>query len=327
MIKKIKIPIILSLIVLISTIIGILIIVFYSRQEKQEIRIQAVAETVLSIPGVGTKIINEVFSVDIGVDTGTNSIYGADLEISFNPQVLEVQDIQPGSFFTGTQEINKSIDNTNGRVIYSFGSFSGAQGTGALASITFKAVGGGASSIAFGSSTSVAAAGEPEGLAATQDGSVSVLDVVDLTFQIKFQGISTQKADKNVRIILKQASLEQYSFDPVTVTANQGGVYSGTISGIAPGTYDVYIKGREHLDRRFSSIGLLSLINTEDWSGTELLTGDADNNNTINIQDFGILVVNYYSTIDNPADFNLDSITNIQDFRFIAENYLLTGDQ
>ncbi len=146
-----------------------------------------------------------------------------------------------------------------------------------------------------------------------------------LAFKIKFQGINQAGPNQTIKLILKQQGQERYRFDEVNIASSQSGVYSGTITDIDPDTYDVYLKSWAHLQKKFEGVNLNQGINHQDWSGTVLLAGDANGDNVINIQDFGVLVKDYLKT-ESPADFNLDGIVNIQDFRFMAENYSKEGE-
>ncbi|MCL5095917.1 MAG: hypothetical protein M1575_04325 [Patescibacteria group bacterium] len=147
-----------------------------------------------------------------------------------------------------------------------------------------------------------------------------------LTSKVKFQGINQQRQAKTVRVILKQGDQEKYRFESIDVSSDQNGIYSGTVTNIEPGAYDLFIKGWTHLQKKFAGVVFNQGENTQDWSGQELLTGDATKDDKINIQDFRILVEDYLKS-ESPADFNLDGKVNIQDFRFLAENYLKEGEK
>lgn len=150
----------------------------------------------------------------------------------------------------------------------------------------------------------------------------------NLTFKIKFQGIAQQKPDKTVRVILKQGDQEKYSSDPLGVSSDQNGVYSGNITGIEPGTYDIYIKGWAHLQKKFADITLAEGENSQDFSETSLIVGDINGDNTINAVDIGIVIDDYWpdTPAGSPADLNLDGRVNAIDIGLLIENYFLQGD-
>jgi hypothetical protein len=153
-------------------------------------------------------------------------------------------------------------------------------------------------------------------------------NTANLNFQIKFQGISQQRPSKTVKITLKKGEDIAATFENIGVGADQNGVYNGRIMNIPPDTYDVYIKGWSHLQKKFEGITLVEGENNQDFSGSELLAGDANGDNRISIQDIRIAVLDYIPNVvpDSPADFNLNGLVNIQDIRFIIINYLKEGD-
>jgi hypothetical protein len=144
-----------------------------------------------------------------------------------------------------------------------------------------------------------------------------------LSFRIKFQGLSTQLGDRKVKVTLKQADVVKYTFSDVNTTADAAGVYSGTVSNLAIGTYDVYVKGPAHLKEKFASVNLNSGPNSADWSGTEMKAGDSDGNNFINMVDIGMVIQDYYpkNVPGTLADFNLDGSVNSVDIGMVIENY------
>ena len=117
-------------------------------------------------------------------------------------------------------------------------------------------------------------------------------------------------------------------FENIGVNADQNGLYSGRVMNITPDTYDLDIKGWAHLQKKFEGITLVEGENSQDFSGTELLAGDASGDNRISIQDIRIAVLDYIPNIvpNSPADFNLDGLVNIQDIRLIIINYLQEGN-
>jgi hypothetical protein len=127
-------------------------------------------------------------------------------------------------------------------------------------------------------------------------------------------------------MIFKQGGNIIYNFSQVSVTANSYGIYTGELDNLQSGVYHVLIKGPTHLTKKFANIELKPGNNSKDWSAVALLTGDANNDDKVNIQDFRILVEDYQKT-ESPADFNFDGKVNIQDFRFIVENYRKTGEE
>lgn len=67
------------------------------------------------------------------ISTLTKKTQGLDLVISYNPNMLQVQDVLKGSFFDNPVILEKVIDNKNGKVKFSQGSFIAKKGKGNIA--------------------------------------------------------------------------------------------------------------------------------------------------------------------------------------------------
>ena len=106
-----------------------------------------------------------------------------------------------------------------------------------------------------------------------------------------------------------------------------GGTF--TFSDIPPGSYSVAVKGAKWLQKVASA----DTRNLNAVLMVSLPGGDADNNNTVDIADFGFLV-NAYGTLqaasgsgyDVRADFNDDGVVDIADFGILINNYGQSGD-
>ncbi len=121
------------------------------------------AATTLSLTASASSVnLNQNLPVNVQINTGTNSVIGVDLDVTFNPANLNLQDITAGSFLSNADVTNKVIDNTNGRAKLTLAVSPGSparQGSGTLATLTFKAVGVGTTRVDFGSNNLVAATG------------------------------------------------------------------------------------------------------------------------------------------------------------------------
>ena len=144
-----------------------------------------------------------------------------------------------------------------------------------------------------------------------------------LVFKLKFPGVTIGGKETQVKVSLAKDGEERV--ETVRVVSDANGVFAGEVINLEPGVYDVYLKGWAHLQKKFGSVTLNSGENMIDWTAFPLLAGDANGDNLINIQDFGILVRDYLKT-ESPADFNLDGVVNIQDFQLMVENYLKEGE-
>ncbi|MHC1625499.1 MAG: cohesin domain-containing protein, partial [Methermicoccaceae archaeon] len=90
----------------------------------------------------------DTFTIDVMLDSGNDySLFGAEYNFTFNPSVLQVVSITPGTFFTSdgaSTTVVSDYNNTAGTVSYSevrTGTTSGVQGSGVLATVTFSVVG------------------------------------------------------------------------------------------------------------------------------------------------------------------------------------------
>lgn len=148
-----KIALIVGLLVLVVSVpVGIFLL-----NQQQEVRLSAAPSTVFSVsPSSRNLAPGDTLNADISVDTGNNLIVSADIVLSFDPKYLEVISISSGPFWTSTSEVQKSLNNTSGKVIYSIYTFkeNAKKGTGVLATVVFKAKAAGATSVAFDSSQS-----------------------------------------------------------------------------------------------------------------------------------------------------------------------------
>jgi len=149
----------------------------------------------------------------------------------------------------------------------------------------------------------------------------------NLTFKVKFQGINEQKPSKSVRVTLQQGIQEIHLFNSVGVNSDQNGVYTGTVTSIDLGTYDVYIKGWAHLQKKFTNVSLSEGENSYNWSGTTLLAGDFNDDNILDIDDIGLILA-IYTQLSVPVneanriyDVNADEVVDIFDIALILSNY------
>lgn len=167
---------------------------------------------------------------------------------------------------------------------------------------------------------------------ATSPTPTSPPNTASLTFKLKFQGINQQRASKTVKVVLKQQGQEKYRFDALTVNSEANGVYSGTITNVIPGTYDIFVKGWAHLQKKFGNVNLASGTNTQDWTGTTLKAGDFNNEgetgyNILNIDDIA-KILSVYTALSVPVtssnqiyDINLDNKISIEDIALVLANY------
>jgi len=160
-------------------------------------------------------------------------------------------------------------------------------------------------------------------------GAYTFSNLASLSYKVMFQGVNSQKSAKTVRVILKQGTVEKYRFDSVSMQADAQGKYSGSVRNIKQGTYDVFVKGVSHLQRKIPAVVLASGNNDKDWASSSytMLAGDFNNDNVLNIVDIGE-ILKYYTSLSVPATGNLavfdidgDGLFRILDIALVLSNY------
>ena len=137
-----------------------------------------------------------------------------------------------------------------------------------------------------------------------------------------------------MRLIFRQGGVEKYRFDQLRVISDSDGVYSGTVSNISAGTYDILMKGDVYLQKKCSSITLNPGANSLDWPA--MIAGDVNNDNIIRMEDVSeeLSVWTSSETLVNSTnkkyDFNGDGWITISDITLIISNWTASevyGDQ
>jgi hypothetical protein len=107
-----------------------------------------------------------------------------------------------------------------------------------------------------------------------------------------------------------------------TVTADTAGRFA--LPNLAPGTYDLYVRGQHSLWT------VLHNVTLPDTGGTvtigPLREGDVDRDGLVSQADFALLVASYGKVRGEAgfapgADLNEDGVVNIYDFSLLAANY------
>jgi stage V sporulation protein SpoVS len=289
------------------------------------------------VPGTYTAVVNDTFTVDIEL-SGPDPVRGASAYIDFDETKLEVQSIAPGAALNTV--LQNQYDNVAGTIDYSAGKLTGTLPTGTftLATIEFRAL---AETSAPTPLTFVSTPGRVTDVITT--GSVSVLGTVN-NGEISISAPSTQTVNGQVTFQGRPAApdaswvnsltvvvLEQGTstvVDTYAVTTNSTGGFSFVFDH-APGTYDIGVKGSHTLSRLEEDIVIDSAITNVDFG--ILLEGDCDNNDVVDISDFGIVGDAYGSVPasgnwDERADLNGDGVVDIYDFGLVADNFGLFGE-
>jgi len=141
--------------------------------------------TTLSLsPSSSQKQVGSTFALEIKINTG-EKILGADIDLAYNPEILEVVKITPADFFANPQVLTNLIDQKEGLINLSIFSFPPQLGTATIATLTLKAIKEATQStqIKFQSSTTLATIGAKEILFQTIPASIQILPVkTQITF-------------------------------------------------------------------------------------------------------------------------------------------------
>lgn len=145
----------------------------------------------------------------------------------------------------------------------------------------------------------------------------------DLTISYSLQGRTDYSIDLSVAVYEVGSTIPLIEFTP---TGNTGG--EAQIIGIPLGTYEVAVKSGMHL-QKVSTLTLEAGDNSLDIG--ELRVGDANNDNTIGLEDYSFLVTTFNlnssdDNYDSQADFNGDGAVGLEDFSLLASNFNVEGE-
>jgi hypothetical protein len=144
---------------------------------------------------------------------------------------------------------------------------------------------------------------------------------------VTLQGISAPNLSELITFQLKD-HMTGNVISTFNVNTGTDGGYA--LTEIAPGTYDLTAKGSKWLRKKIGNITVTAGENTVE-NFLNLKGGDANNTNSINIQDLNILKASYGKSSGQPgydsrADFNKTNSVNIQDLNLLKGNYGQSGD-
>jgi hypothetical protein len=289
------------------------------------------------VPASYTAAVNETFTVNITL-SGPDPVRGASAYIDFDKTKLQVQNITPGAALNTVLE--NHYDNVAGTIGYSAGKLSGTLPTGmfTLATIEFKALAQTSTPTPLtfvstpGRVTDVITTGSVSVLGTVTNGEISITTPTTPTVngQVAFQGRPAPPDASWVNpltvVVYEQGT--NTVVDTYAPTTNSTGGFSFVFDH-APGTYDIGVKGSHTLSRLEEDVVIDSATTYVDF-GT-LLEGDCENDDDVDIYDFGILADAVGSAPgdanwDERADLNNDGAVNIYDFGLLADNFGLSGE-
>ncbi|WP_251795812.1 MULTISPECIES: malectin domain-containing carbohydrate-binding protein [unclassified Arenibacter] len=145
----------------------------------------------------------------------------------------------------------------------------------------------------------------------------------DMTISYSLQGRTDQSIGLTVGLYEVGATIPLMEFTP-NGTANGEAI----VDGIPQGTYEVAVKTGMHL-QKVATITLEAGDNN--LSIGELRVGDANNDNTVGLEDFSVLVTTFNIGFGNTgydprADFNGDGSVGLEDFSLLVTNFNVAGE-
>lgn len=269
--------------------------------------------------------VNQTVTVDVMVRDITN-MYGAALEIHFDPAIVQVEDadggmtdvqITPGTCPSPDFVLQNEADNVNGIISYDASSLSPSppcDGTGVVASITFRgATGGLTTPILFASWLLADTGGTPIPVTIT-DGAVEVTNTGAFWGTVSCQGRSDHSG--------AEVCAWSGGVSVACTLTDSAGYYELLVPG---GTYDITADMELYLDgeRTGESVAPSGSVNLPTVT---VLGGDTNDDCIVNILDLAFMGARYLTSCGDTswnyqADINADCTVNILDFAMSGSNY------
>jgi lysozyme family protein len=287
--------------------------------------------------------VGSTFDVVVKADAGAIGVAGVDAFLNFDPAKLTVLDMDSGTIGiqiipgTGLNTVLKNVcNNTSGIIDFSAGKLNAPfpNGTFTVATIRFQAIGATPSTTIYFSNDTPRLTSVTDGVTdVTGTLTPTTVQIIQCTvnFSVLLQGGSRQDSGWVVPLTVKfftpgadvMTAIPVYTFN--LTTTKTGSYATAQCTGVLPGNYDITAVSEHTLLNVKRNVTVIAPSNTVNL-GT-LLEGNANNNNLINIQDFGLLATSYGKVTGDPlfspmADFDRNGTVNIQDFGLLATNYL-----
>lgn len=155
--------------------------VYLAAQHQIIQKTAAAGPAILSLsPNTGSYNKNQNFDINILLNTGDKPVVGIDVSLTFDPAILQIQAVNPGSLFQN--QIVFKNETSNNRILLSLGSFTPFTGSGTYGTIKFLATGIGNTQVGFDTtSTKIAQQGGGDILGETIGGSYVITESVSPT--------------------------------------------------------------------------------------------------------------------------------------------------
>jgi hypothetical protein len=271
--------------------------------------------------------LGDTVTVEVRVE-GINDLYGAALEISFDPSLLEVVDadgsttgveIGEGSCPAPDFVVQNSVDNVAGIINYDVISLNPTppcNGGGLVAQITFRALAAGSSPVHFNSQLLSNTNAEAINVA-TEDGAIEVSELTRLNGVVQLQS----RTDHSGAMVCVDDGIGS----EVCMATGSDGTYE---FWLPDGTYTVTATFDRYLDGAHGGVVIAS-GSPVSLPTVRLLGGDANDDCVINILDLSFMGARFGMSCgdlgwDDRADINNDCNVNILDLAVAGGNYSMT---
>lgn len=106
-------------------------------EAQKEIQKKELGDLLIALdPPKKEVFLGDSFALSV-VGQTTGELMAIDLFLSYNPEVLKLEEIKPGDFFASPLEFSKDLK-TPGKIFYASGSLSPTKGKGTIATLVFK---------------------------------------------------------------------------------------------------------------------------------------------------------------------------------------------
>jgi len=271
----------------------------------------AVSGVTLSVQSTTTSVVlNNQFTVDVVLNTGTATVTAADIRISFPQNTLQPISITGGSFLPSVLSPG-TIGSGTASIVVGSGT-AGRQGMGTVAMITFRAVQIGTATIQVDATSQVAAVGEP----------VNVLTIrTPLTMTVANNPPTAELSASPLAI--KTGLLVPVSLAPSRLTWS---TTNATAASIDQGVGTVQLSGTKDVAPSTTTTYTLTVSNSSS-SITRTVTVQVSKIgdivapvNTIDIFDYNAFVTAFINN-SSSADLDADGDMDLFDYNIIVTNF------
>ncbi len=256
-------------------------------------------------------------TVDLIV-TDVANLYGISLELAFDPAIVEVVSITPGSCPSPDFIVQNTFDNTLGKIYYDVTALSPSlpcSGNGIIATVEFK-----------GKIIDVSELNFVNWLLTDKNGfAIPVLGVHNGELNVVFiHGFVNGFIQMQGRT--DHSGAEVCAWDGPTNVGCATTVADGSYElQLLPGIYDITVEMGRYLDSVYPGV-TVTTGSTTTLPTVVLPGGDGNDDDLINILDLSFMAARYLCSIVDPCydargDINNDEVINIQDLAITGGNY------